>query len=242
MPGQIRHLFDHLPGTLFFAKNREGRLMTGNPAFLKRCGFDTEEQIAGVSDTRIFPSNLAEKFRRDDEMVIATGQPLLGIIELFPNHEGKPEWFITDKIPLLDINGKVCGLCGTVRSYEAQRTAMLPYLELVTVAEHLKTHFREKLDLAALAKMANMSVRQFERKFRTTFQMTPRDYLNRMRLIAACELLACSSQPVTDIALECGFYDHSDFARQFRKQMNQTASQYRNEHRAIGEATILPDF
>ncbi len=31
-PGQFRHLFDHLPGTLFFAKDREGRLMAGNPA------------------------------------------------------------------------------------------------------------------------------------------------------------------------------------------------------------------
>lgn len=239
MPGQIRLLFDHLPGTLFFAKDREGRLMTGNPAFLKRCGFDTEDRIAGISDIQIFPSNLAEKYRRDDEKVMSTGQPLLGLIELFPNHEGKPEWFITDKMPLLDVDGKVCGLCGTVRSYEAQRVAMLPYLELVTATEHLKTCFREKLDLPALAKMANMSARQFERKFRATFQMTPRDYLIRMRLIAACERLARTNQPMTEIALECGFYDHSDFARQFRRQMNQTATQYRNEHRTKGRT---PEF
>lgn len=239
MPGQIRHLFDHLPGTLFFAKNREGQMMTGNPAFLKRCGFETEDRIAGISDAEIFPSQLAEKYRLDDEKVMSTGQPLLGLIELFPNQEGKPEWFITDKIPLLDIDGNVCGLCGTVRSYEAQRVAMLPYLELVNAAEHLKTCFREKLDLPALAKIANMSVRQFERKFRATFQMTPRDYLIRMRLIAACELLARSHQTMTEIALECGFYDHSDFARQFRRQMNQTATQYRNEHRAKSRT---PDF
>lgn len=239
MPGQFRHLFDHLPGTLFFAKDREGRLMAGNPAFVKRCGFQSENQITGLTDHMIFPSKLAEKYSRDDERVMSTGKPMLGLIELFPNRDGKPEWFITDKLPLIAIDGSVCGLCGTVRSYEAQRAAMLPYLELAAVADHLKTCFREKLDLPALAKMAKMSVRQFERKFRATFQMTPRDYLIRMRLIAACELLARTNQPLTTIAHECGFYDHSDFARQFRRHMGQTASQYRNEHRSKASVPLL---
>lgn len=239
MPGQFRLLFDHLPGTLFFAKDRDGRLMAGNPAFVKRCGFSSEDQIAGLQDSMIFPTKLAEKYRRDDEQVMATGKPLLGLIELFPNRDGKPEWFITDKLPLIDMEGTICGLCGTVRSYEAQRAAMQPYLELASAADHLKSCFREKLDLPSLAKMAGMSVRQFERKFRATFQMTPRDYLIRMRLITACEMLARTNHPLTTIALECGFYDHSDFARQFRRQMDQTASQYRAEHRAKAKVPRL---
>ncbi len=237
-PGQFRHLFDHLPGTLFFAKDREARLMAGNPAFIQRCGFTTEEEIIGITDGSIFPPRLAEKYRKDDEQVMVTGKPLLGIIELFPNRSGKPEWFITDKMPLFDIAGKICGLCGTVRSYEAQRAAMQPYLELATVADHLKLHFREKLDVPSLAKMAHMSVRQFERKFRATFQMTPQEYMIRMRVIEACELLARTNQPVTTVALEAGFYDHSDFARQFRRQMGQTASQYRLERRP--EIPVVP--
>lgn len=230
-PGQFRHLFDHLPGTLFFAKDRDGRLMGGNPAFVNRCGFHTEDEIIGITDSAIFPPRLAEKYHQDDERVITTGKPLLGIIELFPNREGKPEWFITDKLPLVNVAGEICGLCGTVRSYEAQRAAMQPYLELAAVADHLKLHFREKLDVPSLAKMAHMSVRQFERRFRATFQMTPQDYMIRMRVIEACDLLARTNQPVTTVALEAGFYDHSDFARQFRRQMGQTASQYRAGHR-----------
>ena len=234
MPGQFRRLFDNLPGTLFFAKDRQGRLMAGNPAFVKRCGFKSEDEITGIDDSMIFPSKLAEKYRKDDELVMSTGKPMLGLIELFPNLDGKPEWFITDKLPLFDHDGNICGLCGTVRSYEAQRAAMMPYLELAGAADHLKTCFREKLDLPALAKMAGMSVRQFERKFRATFRMTPRDYLIRMRLIAACEMLARGNKALTTIAQDCGFYDHSDFARQFRRHMGQTASQYRAEHRRGG--------
>jgi AraC-like DNA-binding protein len=233
-PGQFRNLFDHLPGTLFFAKDREGHLMAGNPAFVKRCGFVREEQIVGLTDHQIFPPKLAEKYHRDDEKVVTTRQPMLGLIELFPNAQGRPEWFITDKLPLFDRNGGVCGLCGTVRSYEEQRAAILPYLELAGVAEHLKANFRERLEVAELAEIAGLSVRQFERKFRKTFQTTPRSYLMRMRVIKACELLASSQLQITEVALESGFYDHSDFSRQFRKHMGQSPTAYRREKRVNG--------
>ncbi|MEO8615759.1 MAG: AraC family transcriptional regulator [Luteolibacter sp.] len=237
--GQFRHLFDHLSGTLFFAKDRECKLIAGNPDFFARCGFRTESEIIGLTDCAIFPPKLAEKYRCDDQQVMTTGVPLLGIIELFPNIDGKPEWFVTDKLPLFDRSGEICGLCGTVRSYEAQRAAMQPYLELAVVADHLKLHFREKLDVPSLAKMVHMSVRQFERKFRTTFQTTPRDYMIRMRVIEACDLLVRTNDPVTNVALESGFYDHSDFARQFRRQMGQTASQYRAERRKLVAGPLL---
>ncbi|MFD0895183.1 AraC family transcriptional regulator [Luteolibacter ambystomatis] len=238
-PGQFRHLFDHLPGTLFFAKDRDGHLMAGNPAFVSRCGFSSEEQMIGITDERIFPPRLAAKYRRDDEKVMESGRPILGIIELFPNSDGKPEWYVTDKLPLYDLNGKVCGVCGTVRSIEAQRAAIQPYLELATVADHLKENFRDKLDVPRLAAMAGLSVRQFERKFRTTFQTTPREYLIRMRVIEACELLARTNLPITDIALESGFYDHSDFARHFLRHMGQSASKYRAERRNLAAADRL---
>ncbi len=232
-PGQFRQLFDFLQGTLFFAKDREGRLMMGNPAFVKRCGFEKEEQIVGLTDHQIFPPRLAEKYHRDDEKVMTTHQPLLGLIELFPNSEGRPEWFITDKLPLFAENGEVCGVCGTVRSYEEQRAAIQPYLELADVAEHLKANFRERLEVSELAEIAGLSVRQFERKFRKTFQTTPRSYLMRMRVIKACELLAGSNLPITEVALESGFYDHSDFSRQFRKHMGQVPTAYRREKRGL---------
>lgn len=229
-PLPFRHLFDHLPGTLFFATDRQSRIMMGNPAFVRRCGFEREEEIVGLTDDGIFPPKLAEKYRRDDRQVIQTRRPLLGLIELFPNAEGKPEWFITDKLPLFDRAGRPCGVCGTVRSYEEQHVAMGPYLELAEVAEHIKHHFRESLDASRLARMAGLSVRHFTRKFRSTFQATPRDYLMRMRILHACTLLATSAQPITEIALHSGFYDHSDFARNFHRHMGLTPSAYRVAH------------
>ncbi len=226
-PGPLRHLFDHLPRTLFFAKDTQGRIMMGNPAFVRHCGYEREEDLVGLTDDWIFPPRLAEKYRRDDRAVLESQQPLLGIIELFPNADGTPEWFVTDKLPLFGRDGEVCGVCGTVRSYEEQHAAIQPYLELANVAEHLKRNFRQPLEVARLAKMAGLSVRQFERKFRSTFQTTPRDYLMRMRIIHACTLLLQTARPITEVALQAGFYDHSDFARQFQRHMGLSASAYR---------------
>jgi len=224
---QFRHLLDHLPGTLFFAKDDQYRLMMGNPAFVERCGLRLEKDLVGLTDDMIFPPSLAQKYRRDDERVLQTGRPLLGQIELFPNAAGSPEWFVTDKLPLLRPSGEVGGLCGTVRSYESKRAALQPYLDMAPAAEHLKQHFRETLNVAELADLVGLSVRQLGRKFLATFQTTPRSYQMKMRVMHACELLTDTDKRITDIALESGFYDHSDFARQFGKHMGQTASAFR---------------
>lgn len=226
-PGPLRHLFDHLPRTLFFAKDVQGRLMMGNPAFVRHCGYEREEDLVGLTDDWIFPPRLAEKYRRDDRTVLQSQRPLLGLIELFPDADGNPAWFVTDKLPLIGRDGEVCGVCGTVRSYEEQHAAIAPYLELADVAAHLKESFRAPLDVARLAKKAGLSVRQFERKFRSTFQTTPRGYLMRMRILHACTLLQRTALPITAVALQSGFYDHSDFARQFQRHMGLSASDFR---------------
>ena len=236
--GQFRHLFDHLPGTLFFTKDREARLMGGNPAFVRRCGFQNEKELIGLCDRDIFPPRMAEKYFKDDQTVISSGRPLLGLIEIFPNASGQPEWFITDKLPVFDREGHVCGLCGTVRSYEEQRAAIQPYLELAEVAEYLKVNFRDPLDLPGLAKLARLSERQLERKFRATFQTTPRNFLIKMRVVNACQFLSSTRRSLTEIALEVGFYDHSDFTRQFRRHMGESPSDYRNTKRGTGAPEV----
>ena len=226
-PGGVRELFEHLPNTLYFAKDHHLRLMACNRAFAHRCGYTSEAEIIGRTDSELFSAELAEKYRSDDRQVIESGKPLLGIVELFPNRLGEPEWFVTDKVPLFARDGKVHGLCGTVRSYEGARAALQPYLDLVPVTEYLKEHFDETISIGDVARRAGMSVRQLERRFRATFKTTPRHYIMKLRVLTACELLVSSEDSVTDIALKVGFYDHSVFSRQFSKIVGLSPSTYR---------------
>lgn len=234
-PGGVRELFEHLPNMLYFAKDRQLRLMAGNRAFAHRCGFTSEAEMIGRTDSELFSAELAEKYRLDDRKVIESGQPLLGIVELFPNRLGEPEWFVTDKVPLFAKDGQVHGLCGTVRSYEGARAALQPYLDLVPVTEYLKEHFDETIPIGDVAKRAGMSVRQLERRFRATFKTTPRHYIMKLRVLSACELLVSSDESVTDIALKVGFYDHSVFSRQFSKIVGTSPSSYRKSRSSRGQ-------
>lgn len=110
--------------------------------------------------------------------------------------------------------------------------AARPYLALADVARHLQDHFRENLDMPHLATMTGISVRHLERNFRSIFGITPREYLIRIRVVKACELLKNSPLKVSQVANGAGFYDNSDLAKHFRRQMGQSASSYRAEHRA----------
>ncbi|NNE90090.1 MAG: PAS domain-containing protein, partial [Verrucomicrobiales bacterium] len=110
-------LFDYLPGVLFFAKDRDGRLLAANRALLQLYGYSDETKFWGVTDFELLPYSLAEKFRQDDLRVLETGEPMLEIVEVFINRQGIPEWFLTNKLPIRDLDDRVIGVMGTIQDY-----------------------------------------------------------------------------------------------------------------------------
>lgn len=229
-PGAVSGLFDYLPNTLYFAKDRELRLMAGNRAFVERCGYSSEAEMVGRTDQEIFSMEMAEKYQADDRRVIESDQALVEIVELFPNRLGEPEWFITDKVPLHYQSGEVAGLCGMVRSFEGARSSLQPYLELLPVTEYLKGNFMHKVRMPELAQRVGMSVRKLQRRFQTTFKTTPQKYVVKLRVLEACELLVGTNLSVTEIALRIGFYDHSAFSKKFSELIGVSPRDYRKRY------------
>jgi AraC-like DNA-binding protein len=220
-------LFDHLPGVSFFAKNRDFRLVAANRAFWERLGASSEADIIGKDDFELFPERLARKFRTDDEEVVASGRPKLKIVELFFNRQGLPDWYFTNKFPVLGRDGSVIGVMGTVQSYSGRRTAFTPHLQIDRAVAYLREHFHEPVNLTELAKRTGMSVRQFNRRFREVFGTNPRTFLIKTRVQAACEVLRSTDRPIAEIALEFGFCDQSAFTQHFRRHMGLTPAAYR---------------
>ncbi|WP_272456513.1 helix-turn-helix domain-containing protein, partial [Pseudomonas aeruginosa] len=70
----------------------------------------------------------------------------------------------------------------------------------------------------------------WERHCKRIFQLTPRQMIHKARLGAASQLLA-GDAPITEIALRCGYTDHSAFSRQFKALTGLSPSQYRETHR-----------
>jgi AraC-like DNA-binding protein len=85
----------------------------------------------------------------------------------------------------------------------------------------------ETLDLAALARSAQLSKFHFLRVFRRVVGATPHQYLIATRLRRAAARLSETSDSVTSIAFACGFGDLSTFNARFRAAFGRTPSNYR---------------
>ena len=166
-------LFEHLPGISFFAKDAEGRIMRTNRTFRERLEIDSEEDIIGRTDFELFPEGLAKNFRRDDLEVMRTGKPKLDLVELFLNQQGMVDWFVTNKFPVFDREGKAIGVMGTVQDYQQRRLAC-PYPEIEKAVAHILKHFRESINMANLAQQVGLSTRHFDRRFNRPSALVPR--------------------------------------------------------------------
>lgn len=225
-------LFDYLPGISFFAKNSDHELICANAAFLERLGFKSEEEIIGKTDYDLFPKSLADHFRADDDWVLKHSRPRLHIIELFINPDGLPDWYLTNKLPILDRKGAAIGVMGTAQNYESDKRIIQPYLRIEPAIQFIRKHFREKISVTEVAATVHLSVRQLDRRFREILKLSPQEFISKLRIKTACELLTQGEEGILDIALSLGFYDQSSFTLQFRQHMGITPLKYRRQHHA----------
>ena len=81
----------------------------------------------------------------------------------------------------------------------------------------IDTHACEPIDLQLLARHASLSPFHYLRIFSASLGVTPHQYLIRRRLCRAARLLADEDLTVTDVSLEAGFSDLSNFVRSFHR-------------------------
>ncbi|MBX3209471.1 MAG: helix-turn-helix domain-containing protein [Labilithrix sp.] len=87
---------------------------------------------------------------------------------------------------------------------------------LAAIAQ-MRAAYAEPLNLEDLAKTARLSRFHFSRLFRDEVGETPYQYLVRLRIARALELLRGGHHSVTETALATGFQDFSRFSRTFLK-------------------------
>lgn len=95
--------------------------------------------------------------------------------------------------------------------------------------EQIHASLDQPLTLDTMAGWVNLSPYHFARLFRATFGCAPYQYVQEQRLTQARELLRQRQLNITAIALSCGFGDHSQFTRAFRKRFGITPSAYRDK-------------
>lgn len=71
-------------------------------------------------------------------------------------------------------------------------------------------------DMEQLAQEACLSQRHFARLFSSMAGLTPKDYLRLQRYRTALHALKQPGATITQVALDCGYYDHSHLTHEFR--------------------------
>ncbi len=92
---------------------------------------------------------------------------------------------------------------------------------------YIRNHYKNNIGLTEVAGHVHMSKSYAAKIFRKNSGMRCCDYINQVRLSAACELLTNTSMRVSDIAEAVGYSGQYYFARQFRKVYGMTALQFR---------------
>lgn len=230
-------LFEFLPDVFFFVKNMRSEFVYANAGFVEMLGARRMEDIAGKTDRDFSPRELADHFVRDDRQVMRSGQPMVSRVELVPHADRGIGWHVTTKVPVRDGRGRVIGVAGFTRDLTRSTVTAGRYREMALVMEYMDRHYPESITARELAALAHLSLSQFERRFRALFQVTPMKYLIRLRLNKACQMLAGTSTKITEIALQCGFYDHSHFIRQFSAMFGMPPSAFRRQHTRAAEGS-----
>jgi len=126
-------ILDNLPDMVWL-KDIEDHYLIVNKAFGQACGF-TPGELTGKTTADIWPADLADKYRRDDANLMASG-----IRKRMEEHleycTGERKWVETIKMPVLDENGRVIGTCGIARDIDERKRMqkiMIQTEKMVTV-------------------------------------------------------------------------------------------------------------
>jgi AraC family transcriptional regulator len=97
------------------------------------------------------------------------------------------------------------------------------------VKEFVHAKMEDELRLGELAQSVGLSIAHFSEMFRKSTGETPHQFVLRLRVERAKEMLRSAESRVLDVAIACGFKTQQHFARVFRQLSGSTPTEYRRE-------------
>jgi two-component system, response regulator YesN len=96
------------------------------------------------------------------------------------------------------------------------------------IEEYLRSHFQEDINLQDIADRFFLNRDYISRKFKQEFNETITDYLTKIRIEKAKELLGNPTKKIYEIAYQVGYQNEKYFSKVFKKQTGVTPNEYRN--------------
>jgi PAS domain S-box-containing protein len=229
---ELLELVEELVDTIFCMKSREGRYLAVNRAFVRRTGRRSKRDVLGKRASDLFAAPMAERYEAQDRQVFESGKPLRDELELIRREDGSLGWYLTTKLPVEELgeNGVRTGLVSISRDLRSPDSDGPTFESVQDVVDHVRANLAEPLRVADLAAAAGCSPSVLDRRMKRVFGVSATQYVLRIRVERAAELLTTTEQSVADVAAAAGFYDQADLTRRFASLTGDTPAQYRRNH------------
>lgn len=228
----LKQMFDRLPNVASYIKDAEGRFMAINRRNCEQCGFEHEDEVIGKRSCDVFQKEIAAYIMARDRRVLETGEPIIDRREL-RTAANAADAISINIYPVRDLRNRIIGTACYYHKAEIDQSSIPNADKVGTAIAYLNQHFRGKVSMGDLATHVGLSTATFYRAFIRATKSTPNRYLTSLRINHARHLLETTEKSIVDIALECGFCDHSHFVHVFRRERGQTPGQYRTRHLQI---------
>jgi AraC-like DNA-binding protein len=104
-------------------------------------------------------------------------------------------------------------------------------------------NYSQPITLEQIAAISNLTATSFCRYFKLMTNKTYYDFLTEIRISHACHFLIEDKMSIDQIADKCGFYNISNFYRQFKKVIGVTPLTYKRDYLKTEKfSEILPLF
>lgn len=101
---------------------------------------------------------------------------------------------------------------------------------LARAQHYIEQHYMENITVEKLAGLGYMSKTTFNRRFKKELGITPIEYLIEVRIKMAKLMLKRKENPMTDIAMRCGFGSSAHFSACFQKNVGLSPTEYRDRY------------
>ncbi len=106
------------------------------------------------------------------------------------------------------------------------------------VREYLKSHYAENVTLSDLTAVTKLSPFYLLRAFHNSAGFPPHEYQTQLRIAHARKLIR-DGVPLSQAALDTGFFDQSHLCRNFKRIVGVTPRQYFNNKDSLNQSNIV---
>jgi len=165
----IRTIMNNSQDTIYF-KDVDSKFILNSRAHALQFGLSDPADLKGKSDLDYYPEPFVRKATQDEQEIMRTGLPLIGIVEKWDRDDGTSVWFSASKYPLYNDLDQIVGTWGTSRDITELKATEL---QLERVNARLEQANAKLLDLAVIDELSSLYNR---RNFDDILQKTCKIY------------------------------------------------------------------